>query len=510
MTDIAATSLGIFSLIPPAITIVLALWTKRVVESLIAGIFSCAWIMDYATNGLLHATLYSLPNTFVTLAGHPTTETLKGVGIVKDASRGQIILFIVLLGSFMTVLDYGGGAMDFAKRATQFIRTKTQALLTSMLIGFSIFTSAYFCIMVNGTVMRPIFDRLKISREKLAFYCDAMSAPTKAWLPISGWIAYMVILMKDNIPFVTEENGLSAFIQTMPYNFYAWMVPIFTLLLSFNWIRDFGPMKTAEHRVSVQGELHKAGSTPMVSESKEALDASKRKNGHMMDMFVPMAVSVAVLLVIGMWNPVNQNFKLGLPKIAIDTSTTLNLGFMLGIIVAFFQYTWKNRLMKTKEFLDHVVEGGKSAIIGAMIIMMAVTLGDLMKAASPEGLGTANYIIDISRPFIIPSLLPAMIFLIGSLISFATGTSWGTWALMMPIAMPIALAAGVNPFLTAAAVLSGGAFGDHCGPISDTSVLASLASNTDHLEHVRTQIPYAVVVATVALVAFAVTGTMGW
>jgi Na+/H+ antiporter NhaC len=509
MTDQVLTSLGFLSVIPPLVTIVLALWTKRVVESLVAGIFACAWVVDYTTNGALHATLYSLPNTFVTLAGHPATDTLKGVGIVKDASRGQLIIFIVLLGSFMTVLDYGGGALDFAKRATKFIQTKTQALLVSMLIGFSIFTSAYFCIMVNGTVMRPIFDRLKISREKLAFYCDAMSAPTKAWLPISGWIAYMVTLLKENVPGVTEDNGLSSFIQTMPYNFYCWLMPIFSLLLAMNWIKDFGPMKAAEYRVSVTGLLHKPESTPMVSESKEALDASKRKNGHMMDMFIPMAVSVITLLVVGMWNPINQNFKLGLPKIAVDTSTTLNVGFMLGIIVAFFQYTRK-KLMTPKEFLDHVVEGGKSAIIGAMIIIMAVTLGDMMKAGPSEGLGTANYLIELSKPFIIASLLPAMIFVIGSVISFATGSSWGTWALMMPIAMPIALAAGVNPFLTAAAVLSGGAFGDHCGPISDTNVMASLASNTDHLEHVRTQIPYAVAVAIVSFFGFVAAGTLGW
>ncbi|MBI2346942.1 MAG: hypothetical protein HYV03_08760, partial [Deltaproteobacteria bacterium] len=180
-----------------------------------------------------------------------------------------------------------------------------------------------------------------------------------------------------------------------------------------------------------------------------------------------------------------------------------------GILVAFGQYTWK-KLMRPKEFLDHVVEGGRSVIIRALIIIMAVTLGDVMKALPPEGLGTAQYIVDVTRPFIIPALVPAIVFVIRALVSFATGSSWGTWALMMPIAMPIALAAGVNPYLTAAAVLSGGAFGDQCGPISDTSVLSAIGANTDLIEHVRTQLPYALTAAFFALAAFLMAGGMGW
>lgn len=509
MTEPTITSLGFLSILPPLITIVLALWTKRVIESLLAGLAFAAWAMDDMAHGFWHSLLYFIPNTFSVIAGHPATETLKGIGIVKDAGRGQLLIFIVLLGSFMTVLDHGGGAIDFAKRATKYIRNKASALCTSWLIGLSIFTSAYFSILVNGTIMRPIFDRFKMSREKLAFYCHAMSVPTKAFLPISGWIAYMVTLIEENVPGVEKGAGLGAFVHTMPYNFYCWMMPLFVLFLAFGWIREFGPMRRAELRVSRDGLLHKPGSEPMVSEEHEQKIAAMKKQGHMGDMLIPVAASVLLLLVLGMWNYMNDHMGLGLPKLTLDTPTILNVGFGGGILIAFFQYTSKN-LMKPGEFLDHVVKGGQSVIVGAFIIIMAVTLGDVLKAAPPEGLGTAAYIVEVTRPYIIPSMVPVMVFIIGALISFATGTSWGTWALMMPIAMPIAVAAGVNPYLTAAAVLSGGAFGDQCGPISDTSVLSALAANTNLIEHIRTQLPYALVAATVAASAFVMAGMMGW
>ncbi len=504
------TSLGIISLVPPIFTVVMALWTKRAVESLFAGIAMCAWCIDYSANGLSHSLLYAIPNTFTTLAGHPTGTGQLGIGIIKNTSRAQIVIFVLLLGSFMTVLDYGGGAMDFARKATKYIKTQTSAFLISMAIGFSIFTSAFFCILVTATVMQPIFDRLKISREKLAYFCDSQSAPSKAWLPISGWIAYMVLLIEENIPSVGHGNGMSGFVHTMPYNFYCMFTPIFMFLLSIGVIKDFGPMKVAEHRVRVLGLLHKPGATPMIDESKKAVEASHKKDGHLLDMFVPLGSSVIFLLVYSLWNFAIQQMGVNLPKINMATDVALNVGFIIGLVVAFFQYTYKNRLMKPKEFLDHVVEGSKSSITGGIIIMMAFTLGDLLKAPPTEGLGTANYIVTIASPFIIPSLLPAMTFAIGAILSFCIGTSWGTWALMMPIVMPIALATGVNPFLTAAAVLSGGAFGDHCGPIADTNVLSSLASNVNHIEHVRTQVPYAIVVATFAMIAFVTAGIMGW
>lgn len=504
----ALTTLGWISVLPPLLTIVLALWTRRVIESLFMGVVLCALILDAHTNGFVHSLIYGIPSTFDQIAGHPEGNGLEGVGLLKDSSRPQLLIFIVLLGAFMNLLDVSGGAMDFARRATKYISTKGSAIIASCVIGFSIFTSAYFCILVNGTMMRPIFDRLKISREKLAFLADAMSAPTKAWLPISGWIAYMLGLIKSNIPGITTDNVMTTFISTMPYNFYCWLMPIFCILLALKIIPDFGPMRTAERRVE-GGVLHKPGSLPMIDEEKEAQKAALKKDGRASDMFIPLLVSVASMLVLGMWNKLNDQFGLGLPKLQMSTDTVLDMCFFLGILTAFVMFT-SRKLMTVKEFMEHTMKGAEGSIFTTMIIVLALTLGDLIKALPPEGLGTAQYIVAISKPYLIPSLLPAMIFLISAVISFATGTSWGTWALMMPIGVPLAVAAGVDPIITTAAVLSGGAFGDHCGPISDTCVLASVAVNVDHLEHVRTQIPYAVAVAVVALAGFLVTGFVGW
>lgn len=503
----ALTTLGWISILPPIVTIVMALKTKRVIESLFVGIMLCAFILDAHNKGFVHSLIYGIPQTFDQIAGHPEGNGLEGVGLLKDASRPQLLIFIVLLGAFMNLLDVSGGAVDFAKRATKYIRSKTSAILVSCVIGFSIFTSAYFCILVNGTIMRPIFDRLKISREKLAFLADAMSAPTKAWLPISGWIAYMLGLIKSNVPGITGDNVMTTFISTMPYNFYCWMMPIFCILLAFKIIPDFGSMRAAEKRVE-SGVLHKPGSLPMIDEEKEAQKASLKKSGRVSDMFIPLLVSVASMLVFGMWNKLNDQFGLGLPKLEMSTDTILDICFFLGILVAFVLFVGR-KLMTTKEFMEHTMKGAEGSIFTTMIIVLALTLGDLIKALPPEGLGTAQFIVASTKPFIIPALLPAMIFLISAVISFATGTSWGTWALMMPIGVPLAISAGVDPIVTTAAVLSGGAFGDHCGPISDTCVLASVAVNVDHLEHVRTQIPYAVAVGIVAFFAFLVTGLAG-
>ncbi len=504
----AIESLGWISVIPPILTILLALWSKRVIESLFVGIVVCAFMIDAHTHGIVHSLIYGIPQTFDQIAGHPEGNGLEGVGLLKDASRPQLLIFIILLGAFMNLLDISGGAMDFARRATKYISTKTSAILVSCVIGFSIFTSAYFCILVNGTIMRPIFDRLKISREKLSFLADAMSAPTKAWLPISGWIAYMLGLIKNNVPGMTSDNVMTTFISTMPYNFYCWLMPIFCILLAFKVIPDFGPMRTAERRVE-GGILHKPGSIPMIDEEKETEKASLKKDGRVWDMFIPLLVSVASMLVFGMWNKLNDQFGLGLPKLDMSTDTVLDICFFLGIVMAFIMFTGR-KLMTVKEFMDHTMKGAEGSIFTTMIIVLALTLGDLIKAVPPEGLGTAQYVVSVTKPFIIPALLPAMIFLISAIISFATGTSWGTWALMMPIGIPLAISAGVSPIITTAAVLSGGAFGDHCGPISDTCVLASVAVNVDHLEHVRTQIPYAVAVGIVALMGFVATGYLGW
>ena len=194
MIETTALHYGWFSVFPIAVTIILSLVTKRVIESLLAGIALITVVTDSQINGFLHSILYLIPNTFSAIAGHAAVEPLKGVGLAKDPGRGLLLISIILLGSFVSVLDKSGGAYDFAERITKKIKTQTGTLLTAMAIGLSVFTSAYFSILILGTMMRPIFDKMKISREKLAFYCDGLSAPTKAFLPFSGWVFFQVFV----------------------------------------------------------------------------------------------------------------------------------------------------------------------------------------------------------------------------------------------------------------------------------------------------------------------------
>lgn len=494
---------GWYSLAPAFAAILMALFTKRVVESLLVGVAVGALILDSSVNGLLHSIIYFIPNTFITIVGHPTAAPLEGIGMIKDADRGALILLMFLIGSFITVIDKSGGVIHFAERVIKRIKSETGALLSAWLIGLSVFTSAFFSVMVTGTLMRPVFDRLKISREKLALYADCMSVPTKALLPISGWIGFMAVLIEDNIPMVGKGNGLAGFIQTIPYNFYCWLMPFFILLLALKVIPDFGPMRKAEKRVKETGLLHKEGAKPMIDSESEGL--KKPKNGTTSDVFLPLSVSVIVMGVLSLWNLYFIKWFPVLPKLGIGSMQILIGAFALGIGVAMIKYVSKG-LMSISEFLDITLEGGKAVIIGSLIILLAVTMGDLMKAKAPEGLGTATFLVDLLKPYLSAGWIPALTYFISCLVSFAAGTSWGTWAVMMPVSIPLALATGIDPFIVAGAVLSGGAWGDHCSPISDTCVLSSLSANTNHMEHVRTQMPYATLVGLVALVGYLLFG----
>ncbi|MBI4371484.1 MAG: hypothetical protein HY552_04220 [Elusimicrobia bacterium] len=507
MPDAAVVHYGWLSLLPAAAAVAMAVKTRRVIESLLVGVALSVVVIDDRVHGAVHALVYLLPQTLSTLAGHAASATLKGVGLAKDSSRGQLLLSVVLLGAFIAVIEKSGGSRAFAERAARRIRSEAEAVLTCFAIGISIFTSAYFGILVSGTAMKPVFDRMRISREKLAFCCDSAAAPTKALIPVSGWIAFMITLLEENIPSIRAGEGLVGFLRTMPYNLYCWAVLGFIVLLALGAIPDFGPMKEAERRVKTQGLLHKPGSSPMLDPEAEKKALAHVRGGGVSDMMIPLTVSVLFLLALGVWDGFITRWHPGLPKTGVDSLTGMSTTFALGLLTALILYVRKG-LMTAKEFLDFAFEGGKSTIIGAVIILLAVTLSDLMRAPAPEGLGASAFIVEATRSYIVAGWIPVLTFLISAILSFAMGTSWGVWAIMMPIAVPLALGAGMNPFLAAGAVLSGGAFGDHCSPISDTSVLSSLAANTDHMEHIRTQLPYAMAAAAFALAGYAVLGWM--
>lgn len=249
-------------------------------------------------------------------------------------------------------------------------------------------------------------------------------------------------------------------------------------------------MKKAEKRL-LKGE---------VDDSSQKIEV---KNGTVSDMLLPLGISVLMLFILGIWNYTLVPF-LGVEGVSLGGNEMLILSFSIGLIIAFFKYT-SSKIMTPTEFLDTALEGTKSAVIGGMIIILAVTLGDLMRASAPEGLGAAQYVGEIAQGM--PAqIVPMLVFIIGSAMGFAMGTSWGVWGMLMPIAIPLTLSVGGNPFVAAAAVLSGGTFGDHCSPISDTTIMSSIGAGCDHMDHVNTQIPYALSAAAVASALFLIVG----
>ncbi|GAB6138694.1 Na+/H+ antiporter NhaC family protein [Halanaerobaculum tunisiense] len=491
---------GLLSLLPTIIALGLAIWSKRVIESLLAGLLAGSLIIDSATNGLGHAILYSIPNLFDTIVGHPANEEagLEGIGILGGASLAKIFIVVLLLGAFITLLDKSGGALAFGDWLSEKVKGRQGAQNATGIMGCLLFTSAYFSSLATGTVFRPIYDKLKISREKLAFLLDSTSAPINTLVPVSGWVAYMSVLLEDNIPSV--ENGIVGLVKTIPYNFYNIFMLVFVFLLANKVIKDYGPMKKAEEQ-AVEGDTDYTGT--------ETDSAEEVKDGTVADMMWPLGVSIVSLVTLGSWNYTFASlpfFKsLGVSSIPLGSRDMLLISFTLGLLVAFIKYV-SSGLMTAEEFLDEGLEGTKSAITGGLIIILAVSLGDILQAPAPEGLGAAKYIEAIASGNIPPAIVPVATFVLGSFMGFSMGTSFGVWAMMIPIAIPLVLATGGNPFVAAAAVLSGGTFGDHCSPISDTTIMSSIGAGCEHMDHVNTQLPYALTVAGFSAIAFLVTG----
>nr|WP_275576990.1 Na+/H+ antiporter NhaC family protein [Thalassobacillus pellis] len=305
--------------------------------------------------------------------------------------------------------------------------------------------------------------------------------------------------MVDNIPSV--EDPIVGLAQTIPYNFYNIIILIMVFLFASGKLKDYGPMKQAEKRAQEMRHYHQDDFSNEVAATKEE---SNTKSGSVSDMLVPLGISVFILVILGLWNYTLPMFT-EVPTLKFGGNMMLIISFSIGIIIAFFKYTKKN-LMSAKEFSDDLFEGAKSVIFGAVIIILAVTIGDLMRAAAPEGTGAALYIEQVAQGVIPNAIIPVSVFLISAFVSFSIGTSFGTWAIMMPIAVSLMLATGGDPILAAAAVLSGGAFGDHSSPISDTSLMSSIGADVKHMDHINTQLPYALTSAGIAAVCFLIAG----
>lgn len=486
---------GWFSILPPLVAILLALLIRQVVISLFAGIYVGAVILfDYDFFGGIFRVL----DTFI----------VKGL---SDVSHIQIVLFSMMFGGMVGIISKNGGTIGIANLITRYAKTPRGGQLASWAMAFVMFFDDYANVLVRGNLMRPITDKLRVSREKLSFIVDAGAATVASIFIVSTWIGYEVGLIADGLKMINSaEEPYAVFLQTIPYRFY----PIFTLILVFliGWMdRDFGPMLTAERRARTTGETLRPGSHPAVDLTESTGSISVSVPARWYNGFIPI-LTILVVALAGLYSTgtsaleAEGRFTYSITDIISksDSYSALMWASLSGCLVAIL-LTVGQRIMKVTDTLDEWFNGVKAMLLAMIILVLAWSIG-----AVTEDVQTASFLVQVLRGTIEPHWLPVLVFLIAAIISFATGTSWGTMAIMMPLVIPLANTLGVDAGLEGAdlqiilhgvisSVLAGAVFGDHCSPISDTTILSSMASAVDHIDHVKTQMPYALLAAFVGM-----------
>tara|TARA_Y100000385_G_scaffold63266_1_gene62251 strand:- start:1994 stop:3478 length:1485 start_codon:yes stop_codon:yes gene_type:complete len=486
---------GLLSLLPPVIAIFLAIRTKQVFISLITGIW-VGWIILSGFN--------------------PFTGTIATidavVNVFKDAGNTRVVLFTMLVGALIAFMQKSGGIDGFIKYMSKIIsddekdlkRNRIKVQLMAAITGALIFVESNISALTVGTVFRPIFDKLKISREKLAYIADSTSAPSKLLFPFNGWGAYIMGLLAIQ----GVDNPFGELISSMLFNFY----PVLVLLILFFFIakgKDFGPMKKAELRASSEGKLFADGSTPMISEEITMLDTKKGVEPKVFNMILPivsMIVFMPIMLIYTGWDSPENNPSYTFIDRFFSTigngsgSASVLYSVLFSLIISGVFYRAK-KILGLKEIIETTIKGMSGMVSLALLMVLAFTIGALCKE-----IGTGTYVAGVLNTHLSPALIPLILFLCSCFISFSTGTSWGTFAIMLAIAIPLATKMNIDLSLVIAASLGGGLFGDHCSPISDTSVISSMASASDHIDHVKTQLPYALSAGTVTAFLYLLLG----
>ncbi len=466
------------SLLPAIIAIVLALITKEVYSSLAIGI-------------IVGGAIYAGGNFEGTL-NHVVQDGF--IANVADSYNIGIIIFLVLLGALVSMMNQAGGSAAFGRWATKHIKSRVGAQLATIALGVLIFVDDYFNCLTVGSVMRPVTDGHKVSRAKLAYLIDATAAPVCIIAPISSWAAAVAGFAKS----AGEENGIKLFIDAIPYNYYALFTIVMMIVLAFMKF-DYGPMKKHEKNAIHNGDLFTSGTKQAVEEMQV------NEKGKVIDLVIPVIVLI-ICCVIGMIY--SGGFFSGESFIDAfsnsDASVGLALGSFAAIIISVIYFLIR-RTMKFSEIMNSLPEGFKAMVPAIMILACAWTL-----KAMTDSLGAKIFISQIVNGSAagFQMLLPAIIFLIAVGLSFATGTSWGTFGILIPIVLSVFPADNRLQIIAISACMAGAVCGDHCSPISDTTIMSSAGAQCDHLNHVSTQLPYALTVAGISFVTYVISGLL--
>ncbi|MGN0525819.1 MAG: Na+/H+ antiporter NhaC family protein [Acutalibacteraceae bacterium] len=465
-----------WSLLAPIIAIVLALITKEVYSSLVIGII---------VGGAIYAN-FNFEGTLV----HVMSDGF--VANVADSYNMGILLFLVLLGALVAMMNKAGGSAAFGRWATKHIKTRVGAQLATVALGVLIFIDDYFNCLTVGSVMRPVTDGHKISRAKLSYLIDATAAPVCIIAPISSWAAAVAGFANS----AGAENGIALFIRAIPYNFYAILTIVMMLFLAIADF-DYGPMKKHETNAKENNDLFTSGTKQAVEELQV------NEKGKVIDLIIPIVILI-VACVIGMIYSggffSGENFIDAFSN--SDASVGLAYGSFVAIIIIIAYYLIR-RVLSFKSIMECLPEGFKAMVPAIMILACAWTL-----KAMTDSLGAKIFISQLVEGSAagFQSLLPAIIFVIAVGLSFATGTSWGTFGILIPIVLSVFDASNPLTIVSISACMAGAVCGDHCSPISDTTIMASAGAQCDHLNHVSTQLPYALTVAGVSAVCYVIAG----
>ena len=464
----------VWALVPPVVAITLALITKEVYSSLFVGI---------AVGGIFYG-----GGNFERTITHVLNDGL--IGVLSDPYNVGILIFLVILGAMVSLMNRAGGSAAFGRWASQHIKTRVGAQITTIILGCLIFIDDYFNCLTVGSVMRPITDKHNVSRAKLAYLIDSTAAPICIIAPISSWAAAVT-------GFVPGEDGLSVFVQAIPFNFYA----LFTIIMMLGLVLlkvDYGPMKLHEDNAK-KGDLFTTGARPYAYNE----EVKENTKGHVLDLLIPIA-SLIVFCVIGMIY--TGGFFSGESIVTAfsnaDASVGLALGSFFALVVTIILYVCRKALT-FKECMDCIPEGFKSMVPAIMILTFAWSL-----KAMTDSLGAAPFVEGIMKgnAQALMNFLPAVIFLVGCFLAFATGTSWGTFGILIPIVVGVFANDHQMMIIAISACMAGAVCGDHCSPISDTTIMASAGSQSDHVNHVSTQIPYAATVAVISCITYIIAG----
>jgi Na+/H+ antiporter NhaC len=383
------------------------------------------------------------------------------------------------------------GFVDFIQKKNV-VTSRRRASVFSFFVGCVVFIESSISCLVTGTIFHPIFEKFKISREKLAYICDTTSSPICILIPLNAWGAYVISLIEKESSFGGFGDPVSLFLNTIPLNFYAILSVVFAGFIAFTY-KDFGAMKRAERRSEEQGKTIADVGIPMISEDIASLKPKKGIKHRSFNMIIPIFIMIILM-------PLSL-FITGDGNITAGSGSTAVLWSVLTAIIVAGSISLIQRILTLKEVMDYTLKGISGLVPLAILMVLAFSIGETCRT-----LGTGIYVASLSKDFLNPSVIAPIIFITAAFISFSTGTSWGTFAIMIPIAVPTAVYADASLPLSIAAVLSGSVFGDHCSPISDTTIVSSMASACDHIDHVRTQLPYAVSIAIASSLLFWLAG----